>query len=215
MSSQASHFFTAALTVALAMAGCSRTPPEPAPPTPMAPNAQAESPGKVRPSDAPARMPARCIVPLAEVPPAIPAAAPVSRCPRDPEPDLVMPVTAVSFPDAPGAPSIDIELARSPHDIERGLMYRRTMPDNRGMLFRLDARREQVFWMHNTCIPLDMMFIDEDGVIVGIVESATPLTDTPRSVQCPSRFVLEVNAGWVRRRGVAPGQTVSLPFSAR
>lgn len=191
------------------MTGCSRTPPEPAP------VAQAEAMAKPRPASEASRAQGRCIAPLPDIPPSIPPAAPASRCPPDPEPELTMPTTAVAFPDAPGAPSVDVELAKTPHDIERGLMYRRAMADNHGMLFRLEPRREQIFWMHNTCIPLDMMFIDDDGVIVGVVESAVPLTDTPRSVHCPSRFVLEVNAGWVRRHGVVPGQRVSLPFSAR
>jgi uncharacterized membrane protein (UPF0127 family) len=60
-----------------------------------------------------------------------------------------------------------------------------------------------------------MMFIDDDGVIVGIVEGAAPLTDTARSVGCPSVFVLEMNGGWSRKRGVAPGQKITIPFSAR
>jgi uncharacterized membrane protein (UPF0127 family) len=67
--------------------------------------------------------------------------------------------------------------------------------------------------MHNTCIPLDLLFIDEDGLIVGIVESAPTLNDDSRGVGCPSRFVLEVNAGWSRRHGVRPGQRVRLGAS--
>ena len=90
-------------------------------------------------------------------------------------------------------------------------MYRRSMADDRGMLFQLDGRRDHTFWMHNTCIPLDMMFVDDDGVIVGIVEGAAPLTDTTRSVGCPSSFVLEVNGGWTRKHGVKPGQKLTLP----
>lgn len=121
----------------------------------------------------------------------------------------------VNFPDAPSSPRVEVELAKTPHHIERGLMYRRSMPDDRGMFFTLDERRDHTFWMRNTCIPLDMLFIDDDGIIVGIVEAAAPLTETTRSVGCPSVFVLEVNAGWARRRGIKPGQKITIPFAAR
>ena len=94
-------------------------------------------------------------------------------------------------------------------------MYRRAMADDRGMLFKLDERRDHTFWMHNTCIPLDMLFVDDDGTVVGIVEGAEPLTDATRSVGCPSSYVLEVNAGWTRKNGVAPGQKITIPPSAR
>jgi uncharacterized membrane protein (UPF0127 family) len=65
--------------------------------------------------------------------------------------------------------------------------------------------------MHNTCIPLDMLFVDEDGLIVGIVENAPTLDDGTREVSCPSRWVLEVNAGWSRRHAVRAGQRLVLP----
>lgn len=126
-----------------------------------------------------------------------------------------MAVAEVTFPDAPKTPRIEVELAKTPHEVERGLMYRRSMPDDRGMLFKLDGRREHMFWMHNTCIPLDMLFVDDDGVIVGVVEGAAPLTETTRSVGCPSVFVLEVNGGWTRKHGVVPGQKITIPVSAR
>ncbi len=124
-----------------------------------------------------------------------------------------MPTGQVGFPETPAVGAVEVELAKNPHDVERGLMYRRTMADTHGMLFKLDGRREHTFWMHNTCIPLDMMFIDDDGVIVGIVEGAAPLTDTTRSVGCPSSLVLEVNGGWARKHGIKPGQKVTLPAS--
>jgi uncharacterized membrane protein (UPF0127 family) len=108
-----------------------------------------------------------------------------------------------------------VELAQTSHDLEKGLMYRREMPEDRGMLFRLGERRDHTFWMHNTCIPLDMLFVDDDGTVVGIVEGAEPLTDVSRSVGCPSTYVLETNAGWARRHGVRPGQRMGIPMAAR
>ncbi|MGD0673824.1 MAG: DUF192 domain-containing protein [Polyangiaceae bacterium] len=107
--------------------------------------------------------------------------------------------------------AVDAELVRSEHDSMRGLMYRRTLGEDRGMLFDLGVRRQHNFWMHNTCIPLDMLFVDEDGLIVGIVENAPTLDDRSRGVGCPSRWVLEVNAGWSRRHGVRAGQRIRLP----
>lgn len=94
-------------------------------------------------------------------------------------------------------------------------MYRRSMPEDHGMLFRLEERREHVFWMHNTCIPLDMMFVEDDGTIVGIVEDAEPLTDSSRTVGKPSSWVLEVNGGWSQRHGVRAGQKLEIPREAR
>ncbi len=126
-----------------------------------------------------------------------------------------MPMAEVTFPEAPSQPRVEVELAKTEHDVEKGLMFRRSMADDRGMLFKLDGRREHTFWMHNTCIPLDMLFIDDDGTIVGIVEGAAPLTDSTRTVGCPSVFVLEVNGGWTRKRGVVPGQKVTIPMVAR
>jgi uncharacterized membrane protein (UPF0127 family) len=89
------------------------------------------------------------------------------------------------------------------------------MGEDHGMLFRLGERREHTFWMHNTCMPLDMLFVEDDGFVVGIVEGAEPLTDTTRSVGCQSSWVLEVNAGWARRHGVKPGQRMGIPAAAR
>jgi uncharacterized membrane protein (UPF0127 family) len=83
------------------------------------------------------------------------------------------------------------------------------------MLFSLTPREEHPFWMHNTCIPLDLLYIDEDGFIVGIIESAPTLNDAPRTVGCPSRYVLEVNAGWSRRHGVKAGQHMTIPSEAQ
>lgn len=127
-----------------------------------------------------------------------------------------MPTGEISFPDVNGGSlKIQAELAKTEHDVQKGLMFRRSMSDNQGMLFKLESRRDHTFWMHNTCIPLDMMFVEDDGLIVGIVEGAAPLTDDVRSCGCPSSYVLEVNGGWARKKGVKPGQRITIPFSAR
>jgi uncharacterized membrane protein (UPF0127 family) len=110
----------------------------------------------------------------------------------------------VTFDDVGGV-AVEAEVVQAPADTARGLMYRKGMAEDRGMLFDLGEREDHKFWMHNTCIPLDMLFVDFDGLIVGIVENAPTLDDDTRSVGCASRFVLEVNAGWARRHGVRAG----------
>lgn len=119
----------------------------------------------------------------------------------------------VAFPDV-GSLSVEADLVSTEHDTQRGLMYRKSMPEERGMLFDLRSREDHQFWMHNTCIPLDLLYIDTDGLVVGIVENAPTLNDSPRGVGCPSSYVLETNAGWSRRHGVKAGQHVTLPREA-
>jgi uncharacterized membrane protein (UPF0127 family) len=87
-------------------------------------------------------------------------------------------------------------------------MYRTELAPDAGMLFSWSGEAIRRFWMRNTCIPLDMLFIAADGTIVGIVEQAPVLSDAPQSIPCPARHVLEVNAGWARSHGVRPGQKV-------
>jgi len=178
--------------------GCSRAPAEP----------QADPVTATSTAPTAASAGARCVAPLSSAAPAVPAAA-GARCPADPQGPFKLARARVAFPDT-GA-SVDAELARTDDENERGLMYRTSMPEDQGMLFYLGDRKVQTFWMHNTCIPLDMIFVDDDGTIVGVVESAPVLDDGVRSVPCPSRFVLEVNAGWTRRHNVRPGQRVIVP----
>jgi uncharacterized membrane protein (UPF0127 family) len=155
--------------------------------------------------------PGRCVQATPLAPPPAVAAAPAPGCPADPEGGAgTLPTVRVAFPDASGV-AVDAELVRSEHDTMRGLMYRKSLGAERGMLFDLSVRDDHKFWMHNTCIPLDLLYIDEDGLVVGIVENAPTLDDTSRGVGCPSRWVLEVNAGWSRRHGIKAGQRVKLP----
>jgi uncharacterized membrane protein (UPF0127 family) len=122
----------------------------------------------------------------------------------------MVPVGHVSFPESRDAPRLEVELMLNEKHQERGLMYRRSMADDKGMLFAWAMPTLHTFWMHNTCIPLDMLFIDDEGYVAGIVENAPTLNDEGRSVSCPARYVLEVNAGWSRQHGVAPGQKVQI-----
>ena len=90
------------------------------------------------------------------------------------------------------------------------LMYRTQLDADAGMLFSWDREQPRSFWMLNTCIPLDMLFIAADGTIVGILEQVPTMNTAPRGVPCAAQHVLEVNAGWTRQHGVVPGQKVSI-----
>lgn len=110
-----------------------------------------------------------------------------------------------------GAPvRVRVELAQTPEQRQRGLMYRKQLAPDAGMLFIFERPQHNVFWMHNTYLPLDMIFITPEWKVLGIVENATPQTDTPRQVPGLSSFVLEVNAGFSRQHGIAAGANVRL-----
>lgn len=118
-----------------------------------------------------------------------------------------LPMVILEPPGSPPA-EVTVELARTPRQIQRGLMYREHLPPDHGMLFLMGEERIQSFWMRNTLIPLDMIFISADRRVVGVVENAEPLTDTPRRVNAPSSYVLEVNGGWAAAHHVQAGTPV-------
>jgi hypothetical protein len=103
---------------------------------------------------------------------------------------------------------VQVEVVRTAADRARGLMHRRELPAHRGMLFIFERQEIQSFWMQNTYIPLDMIFIDEAMRVVGVVENAAPLTTESRKVASPSRFVLEVNGGFSKQNKIGPGTRV-------
>jgi uncharacterized membrane protein (UPF0127 family) len=107
---------------------------------------------------------------------------------------------------------VRVELALTADKHERGLMYRQSLAADAGMLFVFPESEIHSFWMKNTPLPLDMIFIDDDREIVGIVEKAVPFSTTNRSVAGASRYVLEVNGGFAAEHGVKAGQTVDLPM---
>lgn len=103
---------------------------------------------------------------------------------------------------------VSVELARSDEERTRGLMNRRELASESGMLFLFEENAPRAFWMKNTLIPLDMLFIDDGGRLVGLIERTEPLTTSPRDPGVPSRYVLEVNGGWAARHGVRPGDRI-------
>ena len=98
-----------------------------------------------------------------------------------------------------------VEVVVSPKLREKGLMYREELGDGQGMLFIFEAEEERSFWMKNTLIPLDIMFVDSSRTVVGIVHRARPRQEKSLSVGVPSRFVLEVPGGYCSRHGVHRG----------
>ncbi len=104
---------------------------------------------------------------------------------------------------------VQVELADTEAKRERGLMFRKELPEGRGMLFLFDEEGEHSFWMKDTLIPLDLIFVDSSGRVTGIVARARPLTLEPRSGG-PSRMVLEVPGGWAEAHGVRTGDRMTV-----
>ncbi len=103
-----------------------------------------------------------------------------------------------------------VELAKTPHEHMVGLMHRESLPRGQGMLFIFADDAVRSFWMKNTLIPLDMLFISSGGQIVGIVHEAEPLTLESRSVGQKSRYVLEINGGLCQKLGITTGDMADL-----
>lgn len=109
-----------------------------------------------------------------------------------------------------------VEMASTPEEQAKGLMYRRELPEGQGMLFDFHHEQPTSFWMKNTYIPLDMIFIRADGRILRIAENAVPLSEALVPSGGPVRAVLEVNGGTAKKLGIAPGDRVAHPiFSGR
>ena len=111
----------------------------------------------------------------------------------------------VLFETARGTWVIDVELAKTPEQRARGLMWRRDLAPDHGMLFLFEEEHVQSFWMHNTLLSLDMIHLSQGRQVVGVVAHAEPHTDTPRGVGKPARYVLEVGAGEAAAHAVGPG----------
>ena len=114
------------------------------------------------------------------------------------------------FETARGDLQVKVEVAANQEARVKGLQHRRKLEEGRGMLFIFPRQEIQSFWMKNTHIALDMIFIDRSLTVVGIVENAEPMTLTPRVVKAPSLLVLEVPAYFSRQVGIIKGVKVRL-----
>lgn len=98
-----------------------------------------------------------------------------------------------------------VELATTQHERSKGLMYRPEMQEQWGMLFIFDGSKKRSFWMKDTLIPLDMIFMDESGEVVNIIHEAEPETTTARNSEGAAKYVLELNGGTARDVGLEAG----------
>lgn len=106
-----------------------------------------------------------------------------------------------------GGHKLTAEVAYTNADRELGLMHRRMLPENRGMLFVFPQTAPLSFWMMNTYIPLSIAFIDDAGAIINITDMKPLTTDNHNSAR-PARYALEMNKGWFRKRSLGPGAKI-------
>lgn len=122
---------------------------------------------------------------------------------------------AVTLHGAEGPVEFAVEIADDPAEQARGLMFRPSLPAEAGMLFVYDDPQPAVFWMKNTMIPLDMIFLDDAGRVINVIARAEPYTLTPRRSAGEVRAVLEINGGLAEMHGIGPGaQAVHPAFEA-
>ena len=105
---------------------------------------------------------------------------------------------------------IDAQVASTPEQRMIGLMHRKEMPQQEGMLFVFEQPTQQCFWMKNTLLPLAIAFIADDGTIVNLDEMKPQTLDSHCSAK-PVRYVLEMNTGWFSRKGIKAGTKLSGP----
>jgi uncharacterized membrane protein (UPF0127 family) len=148
------------------------------------------------------------------------AAALLAGCRAQPASNAAQPVAARTSPAGLDLASLTIEsggrrhgftveVARTPDQQEHGLMERRTLAPDAGMLFPFDPPRPASFWMRNTLIALDMIFIRADGSIARIAANTVPMSETPIGVEEPLTAVLELKGGRAAELGIREGDRVS------
>jgi uncharacterized membrane protein (UPF0127 family) len=134
-------------------------------------------------------------------------------------PNRQSPIVNRQSPEAPrpGLPTVELrvkdarifaEVVSQPEDRALGLMYRRSLAPDSGMLFVFGSSEFQRFWMKNTLIPLSIAFITRDSLISDILEMAPLDTTTPYVSSRAVRYALEMNSGWFQTKGIKPGDTV-------
>jgi len=119
-----------------------------------------------------------------------------------------LPISSVVIDSGRGAVHFSVEIAADEASQEKGLMYRTKLAPGAGMLFDFHKPEFQTFWMKNTVLPLDMIFIRPDGTISSIAPDAIPYSETPIPSYEPVRAVLEINGGRAAALGIEPGQRV-------
>ncbi|HET9062351.1 MAG TPA: DUF192 domain-containing protein [Candidatus Binatia bacterium] len=113
-----------------------------------------------------------------------------------------------------GEVPVRVEIARTREQLSRGLMWRNELDADAGMLFVFGDTAPRTFWMKNTPLPLDILFLDDRGTVLNVAASTTPYSEAPIRSAGPARYVLEVNAGFAAKHGIASGARVELPAEA-
>jgi hypothetical protein len=122
------------------------------------------------------------------------------------------PTGELTIESASGAHKFTVEIATTPAQMEQGLMFRRNLAPDSGMLFVFKTPSRASMWMKNTFIPLDMLFIDPQGRIINIAERRVPESLDTTGAAAPARAVLELNGGTAARLGIRPGDRVLSPI---
>jgi uncharacterized protein len=125
------------------------------------------------------------------------------------EPQLQQfPTSHLTIVGVTGPHRFNVEIAETPGQMEQGLMFRRSLAPDAGMLFDFKQPTVATMWMRNTLIPLDMLFVDQHGLIVNIAQRAVPESDQTIAAAAPVRAVIELNGGAAERLGIQPGDRV-------
>lgn len=121
-------------------------------------------------------------------------------------------------PVPPGSPALVfpsgtlwVELARTPQERARGLMFRESLAPDSGMLFIFETEGRHPFWMKNTPLPLSIAFLSRDMRVVDLLE-LQPYDETPRAPKSPALYAVEANRGWFREHGIGLGDTARLVY---
>jgi hypothetical protein len=133
---------------------------------------------------------------------------PVAACADPMPPPHPLPHSMLVIDTANGPVTFNVEVASDSQSQEYGLMFRKSLAPKAGMLFDFHTAVETSFWMKNTLIPLDMIFIGMDGTISSVAPDAVPLSTTPIPAAEPVRAVLEIGGGRAAQFGIYPGEKV-------
>jgi uncharacterized membrane protein (UPF0127 family) len=126
-----------------------------------------------------------------------------------PCPSLAAGMETLEIASSTGVHPFAVEMAETDEERSRGLMFRKELPEGKGMLFDFKAEQPVAFWMKNTYVSLDMIFIKADGRILSIAENTEPLSERGVPSGGPVRGVLEVVAGTAKKLGIKPGDRVA------
>jgi uncharacterized membrane protein (UPF0127 family) len=130
-------------------------------------------------------------------------------CIADGPPQTTLPREVLTIHTARGPVRFNVQVAADDASRTKGLMFVRSMPDDEGMLFDFHQPQSTAFWMRNTYLPLDLLFVTADGRIANIAHRAPTCSDAPIPGEGPIRVVIEINAGLAERLGIQPGDRVS------